>query len=324
MEDPIYVWRHIAEDQGYFDEEGLTVEVTFVEGSPMAAQMLVSGQADITWVGCAPTLNAYGAGYPMVSFLNVGSKFVFEVVVKEDSPITAWTADQIKGKVIGVSNLAGGEMPMLYGAIKTVGLVPNEDVIFKEIGEGQPLTFQQLEENEVDMYSSALSDVARLESAGMKLRRVNPEGIEVFPFNTMVTLRPYFEENKDVCARFARAVAKSFFWFYNNPEGACNISSKYLPDVIVGYEEDIIYFYNKLFIEVSQPPIGTMWGYHSYSGWDDYQRYLLKAGNVDPDEPITFTEVQDISKIIDDSIVKDALNFNLTKLIAEAKAYKMK
>lgn len=45
--DPSYAAVYVAEDQGYFDEQGVDVKVSKLEGGPAMAQAVIAGQADM-------------------------------------------------------------------------------------------------------------------------------------------------------------------------------------------------------------------------------------------------------------------------------------
>lgn len=320
---PLWICWYIAMDRGYFAEEGLDVEMIYVESTPMTVQFLLAGQVDFAWPSPAATINAYAAGHDVVSYFSTAYKFAFEIVVPADSPITAWEADQIRGKTIGISNFAGGEMPMVKGAIANLGLTEGKDVFLKESGEGGPLTFSMLQDGDIDIYSSSRADTGNLRIAGMELRDITPPGVHDFPFNSFVTTRKFFNANPATCIAHARAAAKAVYWYVENPRGAVDVLRKYCPDEVNGVEEGILQFVNVFYVEPARPLLGADFGYTPYQPWNDYQQYLLNAGDPDPEDPITFTTPQDVTKIIDNSLIKDINYFDLDPIKADAKAYKI-
>lgn len=321
VEHPLWTYWYIAEDQGYFAEENLEVERVLVSGTPISVQFLLAGKAEMAWPSPAATINAYAAGYDLVSYYAMANKFSFEIVARADGPITAWTTDQIRGKTIGISTLTGGEVAMVKGAIANIGLEAGKDVFLKEIGDGSALTISEIQNNQVDAYSSSKADTGKVRAAGIEMINITPPGVDDFPFNTLVTTKEYFDNNQDILIRHARAITKAIFWMIANPKGAVDIDAKYAPEEVLGAEQDTLDFITIFYINPSVPKLGNIFGYQSPEDWDLYQEYLLKAGSPDPEDPITFTEPIDSSKIIDNSLVRYALDFDLDEVKADAAAY---
>jgi ABC-type nitrate/sulfonate/bicarbonate transport system substrate-binding protein len=323
MEHPLWIWWYVAEDQGYFAEENLEVERVLVAGTPLTVQFLLAGKAELAWPSPAATLNAYASGYDIVSLYAFVNKFSFEIVAPADGPITEWTADQIRGKTIGISMLTGGEVAMVKGAIANIGLEVGKDVFLKEIGDGSALTISEIQNHRVDAYSSSKADTGKVRAAGIELRNITPSGVDDFPFNTLITTRDYFNNNQDILIRHTRAIAKAVFWTIANPKGAVDICAKYAPEEVLGAEYPTLDFITVFYINPTVPKLGNLYGYQSPEDWDLYQQYLLKAGSPDPEDPITFSEPIDSSKIIDNSLVRYTLDFDLDQVKADAAAYQI-
>jgi NitT/TauT family transport system substrate-binding protein len=79
---PIYV----AIGEGYFEDEGLEVQVESVNGSAAVLQALSAGQAEFGRPGPGPVLNARARGVDVVFLYNMMTKSSFGIVVQEDSP----------------------------------------------------------------------------------------------------------------------------------------------------------------------------------------------------------------------------------------------
>src|SRR5690606_30168891 len=90
----------VAKGEGYFEEEGLNVNVEVVNGSASVLQTMASGQADIGNPGPGPLLGARARGEDVVSMYNHFSKSVFGLVVEDGSNIQR--AAELKCAVIGV------------------------------------------------------------------------------------------------------------------------------------------------------------------------------------------------------------------------------
>jgi NitT/TauT family transport system substrate-binding protein len=292
----------------------------------MSVQFLVAGQADIAWPSPAGTINAYVAGHDVVGYFAIGYEFPFEVVAPEDSPVTAWDAEQLRGTTIGVTEFAGGEVPMLLGGLHMLGLEDGVDFELKEIGAGGPLTFAELDSGKCQVYAGSVIDTGNLENAGMKLRNINPPGVRDFPANTFLTTRQYFDDNYDLCVGVARAVAKAEYWMKENVIGAIDIAAKFAPEEVegTGIEGMEVMLLEYSVGGVEAKPEGILYGFQPLEPWWDYQEYLLASGSPDPSDPITFTEPIDPSLILDNSVPADVwADFDMDAVIEDAQNYQL-
>ena len=101
---------YVAEDQGFFEENGLDVTIKGYASGKACADALINGEADI----------ATSAGFVFVSnsfdhtdlrvFGTVATAQVKELVARKDKGITA--IDDLVGKEIGVTRKSGGEFAL--------------------------------------------------------------------------------------------------------------------------------------------------------------------------------------------------------------------
>jgi len=115
---------YVAEDQGFFEENGLEVTLQGYESGKACADALIDGEADI----------ATSAGFVFVSnsfehtnlrvFGTVATIQVKELVARKDQGITA--LNDLMGKKIGVTKKSGAEFQL--GVFLTFNGIPQEDV----------------------------------------------------------------------------------------------------------------------------------------------------------------------------------------------------
>ncbi len=115
---------YVAEDQGFFEENGLDVTIKGYASGKACADALINGEADI----------ATSAGFVFVSnsfehtdlrvFGTVATKQVKELVARKDKGITK--IDDLEGKKIGVTRKSGAEF--LLGIFLTFNALSYKDV----------------------------------------------------------------------------------------------------------------------------------------------------------------------------------------------------
>ncbi|MGO1488713.1 MAG: ABC transporter substrate-binding protein [Arachnia sp.] len=94
----------IAEREGFFDAEGLTVETIDVAKGPEAIAGLIGGSTQIAWATPATFIPAAAQGQDLVAlppFMDLD----YVIYVPEDSDIE--TVEDLRGRKIGVNALGG-------------------------------------------------------------------------------------------------------------------------------------------------------------------------------------------------------------------------
>ena len=190
------VW--MAEAGGFYEREGLKVEVINMEGGTRGLQVLLSGEIQAMHVGLAPAVlaNKQGADLRLVTS------------TCNTIPITMFTkagvgmAD-LKGKTFGISTF-GSETDIAIGILlKQLGLT-RQDVTVSQIG-GSSQRFGALVAGRID--------VAPLIEPGVTLakeRGFNPiidlaAAKTPWIFDSVVVTRGYLKQNRDTLTRFVKA-----------------------------------------------------------------------------------------------------------------------
>ena len=152
----------VAAANGYFDEEDLDVTLEFVDGSGAAMQQLLADNGQIANLGTANVAEAIEEGHDNIRAIgNVNYESIFLLTVPEDSDIQS-PAD-LEGRSVGVSELSGGEVPVVRGMIASAGLDPDTDVEIVPIGTGTALAVQAIDNGTVDAYGGSVNDIVAVE-----------------------------------------------------------------------------------------------------------------------------------------------------------------
>lgn len=97
-----YAPQYVAIEEGYFAEEGLDLTLVTGFGADKTMTALISGDADIGFMGAEASIYAYqeGASDPVVNFAQLTQRAGNFLVGREEMPDFSW--DDLKGtKVLG-------------------------------------------------------------------------------------------------------------------------------------------------------------------------------------------------------------------------------
>lgn len=197
---------HVAIGEGYFEKEGLKVNVEAVDGSSQVLQAMSAGQAQIGVPGPAPVLAAQARGVDVVFIYNHFAKSVFGLVVRDESAYK--TPADLKGKVIGVGTADGAEVGFTRVILNDLGFKEGTDYTFLPVGDGG-LAAAAFERGDIEAYAAAVSDAAIMTSRGLKLREITPEKYLAYFGNGFAVMRDYMQANRDVVEKFGRAIVKA-------------------------------------------------------------------------------------------------------------------
>ncbi|MFV0374732.1 ABC transporter substrate-binding protein [Microbacterium sp.] len=207
---------HIAQEQGYFADHGLEVEI-ISGGAPLQnIAMAVSGEADIvtgSW-GTAVTSIAQGMplqviggnGYTSADFATSG------VVVSADSPIQD-VAD-LEGTTIGIQGLnTGSEVPLFFAA-EDAGIAPDS---FERVELASTAMATSLEEGTVDAVLASAPFFNQLVAAGDRvISEPSMEFLPHAPVTVWTVTDDWLAQNADTAEAFDLAMAEAAE-FYMDP-----------------------------------------------------------------------------------------------------------
>jgi NitT/TauT family transport system substrate-binding protein len=223
---PVY----IAEQAGFFKEEGLEVEIRFSSGGPQATQITASGGADLALVTIEPAIQGYEKGIRGKAFYRYYTRLPFFSAVPADSPIKA--AADLAGKKIGVSNMASSTIVITKSTMQHAGK-PITDDAFLPVGIGDS-ALAALRSGQVQALSLWDSAYASMLRTGIAFRYIYHPTMADFGSGTFFASDSTIAAKSASLARFARAVSKGTAFYMENPAATLDIYWKSNPAAKVG------------------------------------------------------------------------------------------
>lgn len=203
-----YAPQYAAIELGYFKDEGIDLTLVNGAGADKVMTALVSGDADIGFMGSEASIYTYAGGAEdyAVNFAQLTQRAGNFLVARE--PDTDFTWDKLKGtKVLG--GRAGGMPQMVFEYIlKKNGIDPKTDVnIDQSINFG--LTAAAFTSNDAD-YTVEFEPFAtglELEGNGYVVASLGTDSGYV-PYTAYSAKKSYMEANPEIIQKFTNAIQK--------------------------------------------------------------------------------------------------------------------
>ncbi len=225
---------HVAKDSGMLAKYGFTADVILIPGTPRTIQALIAGDLDYVAAGAPASLRAraQGADVTILSTLaNVSSQRVF---IRPDSKLNSF--NDLKGKIIGVTQFGSGGDTFLRAALRKAGIKESEVTIL-QMG-GTPGVAQGLESGRIEvgvLGDSGLLLVFRGRAKALKGGSAKELGMRGTDAPLTTTERKIKTDRAGVL-RFMQAYLETLRFFQTNKAGTARILKKYMGGTS---EEDI-------------------------------------------------------------------------------------
>jgi len=307
----------VAIKMGWFAQEGLDVEVVPLTGSTDCVKFVATREFPLTLPSMEPLAIARQQGVRIKNFYTAYQTPGYAIAVPADSPIQKLT--DLKGKTIGVTNMASAGVVIARALAAASGLNPDTDINIVVAGEGaQPAAL--LRSKQLDALSQFDTQYALIENAGLKLRLLDKRPIERFPSNGFIALEETIQALAKDLTGFGRAYAKGTIFTIANPEAAVRILYEVFPftrptgkDEATAVREDV----NVLRARIPQlrlEPAGVRrWGETNEASLREYMDFLLKWGvlkqRVDAKDLMTNELIGEINRFDADAVAKAARDY---------------
>lgn len=204
-----YAPQYVAIEEGYFEEEGLKIDLVNGFGADKVMTAVISGEADIGFMGAEASVYAYqeGATDPVVNFAQLTQRAGNFLVAREEMPDFQW--EDLKGKKV-LGGRKGGMPEMVFEYIlRKNGIDPQKDlVIDQSIDFGSTaaaFTGDDSADFTVEFEPSATA--LEQEGAGYVVASLGVDSGYV-PYTSYSARSSYMEEHPDVIQKFTNGLQK--------------------------------------------------------------------------------------------------------------------
>ncbi|MDH3462263.1 MAG: ABC transporter substrate-binding protein [Acidimicrobiia bacterium] len=269
----------VAVGLGFYEDEGLDVNLQGTGGSSDVAQILAANNAVAGMGVPGAMLPAIEAGALLYPFFTYAYGEVFDVVVPEASDIASIA--ELDGLVIGISELAGGEVPLVRALLVEAGLDPDSDVQIIEVGTDAPSVAAAFDAGRIDAYSSAKSDIAQMNANGLGTKSIAPDSLSTLPAEGLLATEET-KDDTDLLIGLGRGTAKGQLVAYTNPDAAVCVLKELIPEEFTDDEAGRAGL--AAVIEITTAPKDDsgnyVFGFLDSAGWNTYVNIFIQGGVI--------------------------------------------
>ncbi|MCP1143897.1 ABC transporter substrate-binding protein [Lysinibacillus endophyticus] len=289
-----YAPQYVAITQGFFEEEGLNVELSTIAGGDKTMTALLSDGIDIALVGSETSIyvSAQGANDPIKNFAQLTQTDGTFLVSREK--IDNFTWDMLKGSTF-LGQRKGG-MPQMAGefVLKKHGINPQEDLeLIQNIDFANISTaFASGTGDYVQLFEPTAS-IFEKEGIGHIIASFGEESGHV-PYTVFMAKDSYIKENDEVIEKFTRAIHKAQDFVYEkSAEEVAEAIAPFFEDTDIELIATVVERYRSQESYAKDPILDE-------EEWNNLQDIMDEAGELpkrmDYDELVNTSFAEKVSK----------------------------
>ena len=229
-----YAPQYVAMELGFFEEEGIAIELTNGGGADKVMTAVVSGQSDIGLAGPEACIYIYNQGkddYPRI-FAQLTKRDGSFLIGRTDENF-AW--ENLRGKTI-IGGRKGGVPEMtLEFVMRQNGVVPHVDAVVDTSVQFNMMAgaFTGGQGDYVALFEPAATEVVNA-GQGYLLCSIGEESGEI-PYTAYFASQTYLQENGHIIEGFCRALHKAMMWIETHTdEEVAQVMLPQFPDTDLG------------------------------------------------------------------------------------------
>ena len=203
-----YAPQYVAINNGYFEENGMEIELSTGQGADAVMTAVLSGQCDIGFAGPEASIYVYNEGkedYTQV-FAQMTKRDGSFLVAKEDTDNFSW--QDLKGKTVIPGRKGGVPYMTLEYVLKKNGINPQTDLTLDDSIKFDLMAgaFSSGDAEYVTLFEPTAS-LTEKEGKGYVVASVGEASGEI-PYTAYFAKKSYIENNEDTIQKFTNAIYK--------------------------------------------------------------------------------------------------------------------
>ena len=242
---PIYV----AKDKGFFEAEGLDVQLPVFRSGTENTQAVIAGEVHIAFGSITEVMNLRKAKQDARYFWGISNFMPFKLYVNPSIK----SAQDLKGKKLAISNFGAQSDYLTQFTLRHLGIEPIKEAAILPIG-STPARYAALKTGRVDATIMWFPETLRAEKEGFKMLIDLNDIIPDWGYLGYYARADYLKNSRETVIRYLRAHTRGVREVRANPQSGIEILKKYLKEdqeiAEAGYKEFV-----KSFAEDGRLPV---------------------------------------------------------------------
>ncbi len=215
---PLWVgWR-----KGFFEQQGLDVQVVVLRGMPMVVQALAAGSIQFGCGGPEPFMEASDRGLDFIVTGGVINGMTAAIVAGKKYK----SFEDLRGTTVGSSALTGGTVVAFREALRQKGLEYPRDYKILVVAGGSPGNLAALQSGQISATTVAVPLNFAAEELGFNTLGRLLDAVPQFQSSALATRRSWAEKNRPLMVRFMKGMVQSLRWMHNNKDATVEFLTK--------------------------------------------------------------------------------------------------
>ena len=207
-----YAPQYIAISEGFFEENGIDIDLTTGQGADAVMTSVLSNQCDIGFAGPEASIYVYNEGkedYTEV-FAQLTKRDGSFLVAREDTDNFSW--QDLKGKTVIPGRKGGVPYMTLEYVLKKNGIDPQKDLVLDDSIKFDLMAgaFSAGNADYVTLFEPTASNTEK-QGKGYIVASVGEASGEI-PYTAYFAKKSYIENNSDTIQNFTNAIYKGQTW----------------------------------------------------------------------------------------------------------------
>lgn len=214
----------VALERGFYKKYGLDAELIFIPSTPTSVSSLIAGDIKVANASGNAIASAAVGGVSLVTVACYINTLPYELVVQE----SVRSAEDLKGKSIGISRVGSASDMAAHVLIKGLGLEPIKDVPIIQVG-GAPERAAAFRTGRIVGFPSppGIINLAKGMPHKILISTADLQKRFEFPYICANTTKSYLNSHRDAVKKVVMALTEAAYFFKTRKEETKKIIAKF-------------------------------------------------------------------------------------------------
>ena len=212
----------VGAKRGFFEQQGLDVQLILLRGVPMTLQALAAGSLQVGSGGPEPYIEASERGLDFAIVGGVINGMAQVLIAGKNYK----SIEDLRGGTIGAASLTSSTVTALKEALKQKGLEYPRDYRILIVAGGSASNLTALQSGQITATTVAVPLNYAAEELGLNTLGRLLDAVPNFQSAALSVRRSWAEKNRPTMVRFMKAMVQSLRWLHDNRDAAVEFISK--------------------------------------------------------------------------------------------------